>query len=195
MPISILLCMHCVRYTVLWSKGVVQPFAWHFQAGWIFLAVILTITTTFYSHRWSPGCFQPGPFVRQAVSLFCCSVTSRRVPAFLRSVNTEGNLRGADHRTTQAWGSTRTTVLGLVAFQFSGTCWNWQAHKTEIPCWVEELGTLLAANNVAAWQQEPENHINTILDLYMCFQAFLICYPSWIKMLHYALKKYCDSQN
>lgn len=38
-----------------------------------------------------------------------------------------------------------------------------------MPCWAEELGTLLAANDTAAGQQEPENHINTELDLYMWF--------------------------
>lgn len=111
-----LLCMYYVGCTVKLNKGVVQLFAWHFQAGWIFLAVILAITTTFYSHRWSPGCFQLGPFVRQTVSLFCCSVTFGRVPGFLLSVNKEGNLQGADHRTTQAWRSARgTRVLGLIA--------------------------------------------------------------------------------
>lgn len=81
------------------SKGVTQHFAPHFQAGWVFLAAIPAVLTTFDSHRWSPGCFQPGPFVRQTVSLFCCSVMFRRVSGFLLSANKEGNLRGAGHRT------------------------------------------------------------------------------------------------
>lgn len=78
------------RCTVKWNKGVVQSFAWNFQTGWIFLAVIPAIITTFDSHRWSPGCFQPGPFVRQIVNLFCCSVTITKVPGFLLRVNKKG---------------------------------------------------------------------------------------------------------
>lgn len=89
--LSTLLCTYYAD-VVKRSKGVVQPFAWNLQAGWIFLAVIPAIITTFDSHRWAPGCFQPGPFVRQTVSFFFCSVTFRRVPGFLLSVTKEGNL-------------------------------------------------------------------------------------------------------
>lgn len=101
------LCWH----TAKWSEGVVQPCAWNFQAGWIFLAGSPAIITTFDPHRWSPGCFQPGPFVRHTVSMICCSVTSRRVPGFLLSVNKKGSLQGADDTTTQAQSPATTREL------------------------------------------------------------------------------------
>lgn len=109
--LSVLLCTYYADVQLSEAKVWIQPFAWNFQAGWIFLAVVPAIITTFDSHRWSPGCFQPGPFVRQIVSMFRCSVTFRRVPRFLLSVNKEGSLQGADHTPTQAWSAATTGEL------------------------------------------------------------------------------------
>ena len=134
--------------------------------------MIPAIITTFDSHRWSPGCFQPGPFVRQIVRLFCCSVAFRKVPRFLLSVNKEGSLQGAYHTTTQAWmlpphgnqhpGSNRLFAQCHLLKLTSQQSWDPMLSRgiRDTPgC--QQRGYI--------WHQGPENHINTILDLYTLF--------------------------